>query len=377
MSFVPGTGYYIGIDEIGGLSPGDVLILEEGTSVAVSAIPDGITIRGRAGKRATTILECADLAVGAFATIRGLTIRQTGGDAALAATVDAGMRWVEDCVFESGTIVLFEQDQDWTFAKCVFAGGNAIGMDVGATLHMYGCLFGGSSQVTNTFNDVYIYNNTFLGMATSTVPAITGGGSSNINKIYNNVFALSGADTALIDNVGGTDTIYGNWSTYNLGNASWGTVVTDLKLRANGYPTNESPVRIAATPQAGDSILDLNYLPYATSGRSAGCYQWSEDTSALYVPRYVDPLDGLALDFDSATLDLAPGRLAFYSHLELAAYVRSYVNDLMHPSFGVFHTTVAGAYRLRTIGDLFDLTISGESATVFGAQTLTNVDDTD
>lgn len=282
------------------------------------------------------------------------------------------MRWVEDCILDC-TYVLFETGEAWTFAKC--SGEGAIYL-AGGDLTVHGCSLSvalASAPVDGTYGGlVHVYNNTFTGTAPSGTPIVVGGGSDD--RVYNNVFNVTGANTAVISASSGM--LYGNWSTYNLGNASWGTVAADLKLRANGYPTNESPVRAAATPQTGDSSLDLNYLPYG-SARSAGCYQWFEDASALYIPRYVDPLDGFALEFDSATLDLAPGRMAFTSHLELAAYMRSYVNDLVHPSFGALYTSPTGAYRLTTWGgDPFDLTITGESASVFGATSLSAVDDT-
>lgn len=383
MSFVPGTNYYVqavGEDELGGLGPGDVLVLEPGVHVVVNAIGDGVTIRGRPGQRDNTIIQCADIAVGAWATVRGVTIENVGGDAALSVGGGSGMRWIEDCRFVTGTTAIFEASESWTFARCLFDGGNTVFAYGADALHVFGCLFAGTQIYVTCIEstDFRVYNNTFAYTAAPGAQLIEYG--ADVNKLYNNVFAVTGADTPLILEYGGgagTTTIYGNWSTYDLGNPAWGTVVADLRLRSNGYPTNESPLRIAATPQVDDAPLDARYLPFATA-RSAGCYQWVEDATALYRRRYVDPLDGFVLDFDSATLDEAPGRVTFDSHLELAAYVRAFVNDLMHPSFGTFHTTATGAYRLRSYdGDPFDLTISGESATVFGAAALSAVDDTD
>lgn len=385
MAFVPGTNYYTAVvgnadSVIGNIGSGDVCILEPGTHVITENISPGVTVRGRPGRRDDTIIQCAAVNFGPWATVRGVTIEQTGGDAAfVAGSGGAGMRWVEDCALATNTSAIFEAGESWTFARCIFAGGNQVHVDGAVELHVVGCLFLGTQGTAVRVADgdtLYAYNNTFVCAATSATEIVRGGASTGISQIYNNVFNVTGADTAVITNVGGAGTIYGNWSTYDLGNASWGTVVSDLRLRADGYPTNESPVRIAATPQSGDAALDLRYLPFA-SARSAGCYQWVEDTTALYRRRVVDPLDGFVLDYDSKTLDVAPGRQTFGSHLELAAYVRAYVNDLVHPYYGAFYTSATGAYRLRTwFGDPFDLTISGESASVFGAANLSAVDDT-
>lgn len=383
MTFVPGTNRVAvavgGLDAaLGTALTGDVLVLAPGTHTASVAIPTGVTVRGQPGQRANTIVSCALWGMAPWATVRDVTLVNSGGDAVLAASGGAGTRWVEGISLAS-SYLLFEAEQAWTVRNCTFDSSfcYTVGTD---PLIVSSCLFTGtiSDAVSNASSggDVTVYNCTFSGNVGS-APAIQGGGASAANSLYNNVFNTSGGAVALIGGVGGTDTIYGNYSNYNLGSSGYGTVVSDLKLDpVTYYPLQDSPVRIGNAGETGDGRLDVNYLPFGSS-RSAGAFQWHDDASALYRPRYVDPLSGFDLTYDLENLDIAPGRVNFTSHLELAAYVRAYVNDLIHPSFGYFYTDRLGNYRLVTNGDLFDLTITGQSATVFGAQTYTAEEDTD
>lgn len=382
MSFVAGDTRVAvavgGIDAaLTAATSGDVLVLAPGTHTATVAIPTGVTVRSQPGQVAATVLQGADLGMAPWSTVRDLTLVQTGGgDAMFAVSGGAGTRWVESCIMDGGNLT-FETTETWVVRNCRFSGGCVIGMDGGVSVTVASCYFtGGLGQIIrNSGNDVYVYNCTFSGAAVSGLPVISGGGAGNVNKIYNNVFNLTGADTAVISSVGGTDTIYGNYSTYNLGPSGYGTIVSDLKLAPSGYPLHDSPVRIGNAGESGDYILDFNYLPFSAS-RSAGAFQWHDDASALYRPRYVDPLDGFDFTFDSVNLDIAPGRTNFHSHLDLAAYMRSYVQDPMHPYFGSFYVTRDGTYKIVTaFGDPFDLTTTGQAASVFGAVALTGADD--
>jgi hypothetical protein len=381
MSFVAGDTRVAvtvgGIDTaLTAATSGDVLVLAPGTHTATVTIPTGVTVRSQPGQAAATTLQSTDLGMAPWSTVRDLTLVQTGGDAALRASGGAGTRWVEGCIMDGGNLIL-EAAQTWVIRNCRLLGGCVIGMDGGVSLTIASCYFTGSlgQIVRNSGNDVYVYNCTFSGSVLSGAPVIQAGGAGNVNKIYNNIFNVTGADTDLISNVGGTDTIYGNYSTYSLGSSGYGTVASDLKLAPSGYPLHDSPVRIGNPGESGDYILDFNYMPFSAS-RSAGAFQWHDDASALYRPRYVDPLDGFDFTFDSVNLDIAPGRTNFYSHLDLAAYMRSYVQDALHPYFGSFYVTRDGTYRIVTaFSDPFDLTTTGQAASIFGAVTLTGADD--
>jgi hypothetical protein len=229
-----------------------------------------------------------------------------------------------------------------------------------------------------------IANNTFLNVSTpdGIYGPFAGQHKFDFNVIHSTVVAS-------IDG-GGADYFSANYNrfTSNVGlNDTSGNNdnVLSYTLDLDGYtPRNESAVRVvdgSYASYAHQAALDYYGHPFAAN-RSAGAIQWQYDASALYRPRFEHDLtSATAFDFVFHYLDAIDNTLpvaeqTYTSHDEIACHVNLIVGDLTHPSRGRFYVTYDGYYRLVVDTGTFDLTLSGDADTVFGAYNQTGQTDT-
>lgn len=307
----------------------------------------------------------------------------------------SGKAWFENCALANTIADAPPTDStDYVvFSHCTFyvTGDLPLFDDDGVAAggyYFYDCVFldkrtSGTSPLIKTFaGDITFVNCTFGETITDWFSADPGATGSV--TFTNCVFAGEITDITSLGSVTGSS----NWGVVSPALSIGQTTVTNLHLDATNYwalpPTNQSPFRAGGTTtartHAGAMTLDRNYLPYASSNPSAGAYQWKPASSCLYKPRATDPLDGFSFTYGANTLDTTYLEefepTLFKSHLEVAAVVRSYVWDLIHPSRGYFYTTWDGYYRLFLHTGQFDLTVASPASRIFGAATLTAEEDT-
>ena len=362
-----------------------------------SSLPAGVTLRGNpidaTGQSLSkiTIVVLSSVTVGDDCTLRDMYMYGVFG----AGFSFSGKAWFENCVL-GNTIADAppSSSSDYVvFSRCTFAATGDIPLfdDDGVAAggyYFYDCLFldnrtSGTSPLIRTFaGDITFVNCTFGTTRTDWFDADPG--ATGTVTFTNCVFAEEVTDLTALGSVSGSS----NWGVASPAVSIGQTVVTSLHLDDANYwnltPTNRSPFRAGGTTttrtHAGAMTLDRGYLPYAASTPSAGCFQWKPASSCLYKARASDPLDGFAFTYGATTLDTTYleefESTLFKSHLDVAAVVRSYVWDLIHPSRGYFYTTWDGYYRLLLHAGQFDLTTTSPSSKIFGATTLTAEEDT-
>lgn len=395
FTFTPfsGTRTFVGVGELatalGAASAGDVLVLAEGTHDVSTNVPAGVTIRGVCGD--STILNVTStIELGNSVTIRDLTVTATG----VAFDLSAGSTWFDGVTFGGCSVSVLgpPSGSTATFHRCTFEGTTEDhwyrheGADPGATTFK-ACLF--LSTVAGSQECLYWQD--FTGDTTGLVVLFEN--CTIINTVARGILSLDTYDgtvtytnnvvqsvnDSFFGDASGHDTGSGNYSNQDGQGEAYVTTVPDLHLHAYA-PTNKSPFRNAVSA----SGFDRNHLPLSTS---AGCYQWREQGSAIYKPRFLNPVNGIVFSYDGNTFTGSTEALVaqsnnvpvrqVYDHLEVACRVRQYVQDLTHPSLGRFWVTADGYYRLTVDVGTFDLVISSPASRIFGTANLNDVDDTD
>lgn len=359
-----------------------------------SSLPAGVTLRGNpvdaVGQSVTKITQVvtSTVAVGDDCTLRDMFLVS-------ASFSFSGKAWFEHCVMENTvTDAPPSSSSDYViFSRCTFISTGDIplfdddGVSAGG-YYFYDCLFldnrtSGTSPLIKTFaGDITFVNCTFSTTVTDWLDAAPG--ATGAVTFTNCVFAGEITDITSLGGVSGSS----NWGVTSPALSIGQTTVTNLYLDDSNYwrltPTNQSPFRAGGTTtartHAGAMTLDRDCLPYAASIPSAGCFQWKPSSSCLYKARSSDPLDGFEFTYGANTLDTTYlsefSPTLFKSHLDVAAVVRSYVWDLIHPARGYFYTAWDGYYRLFLHAGQFDLTTASPSSKIFGATTLTAEEDT-
>lgn len=362
-----------------------------------SSLPAGVTLRGNpvdaVGQSVTKItwVVTSTVAIGDDCTLRDMFLF------GLVSTSFSfsGKAWFENCVMgNTVTDAPPSSSSDYViFSRCTFMSTGDIplfdddGVSAGG-YYFYDCLFldnrtSGTSPLIKTFaGDITFVNCTFSTTVTDWLDAAPG--ATGTVTFTNCVFAGEITDITSLGGVSGSS----NWGVTSPALSIGQTTVTNLYLDDSNYwrltPTNQSPFRAGGTTtartHAGAMTLDRDCLPYAASTPSAGCFQWKPASSCLYKARSSDPLDGFEFTYGANTLDTTYlsefSPTLFKSHLDVAAVVRSYVWDLIHPARGYFYTTWDGYYRLFLHAGRFDLTTASPSSKIFGATTLTAEEDT-
>lgn len=391
---------------LSGASSGTVFVLTNQprpTSTGIEAytwtnsLPAGVTLRGNpvdaVGQSVTKITRVvtSTVAIGDDCTLRDMFL------SGLVSTSFSfsGKAWFENCVMgNTVTDSPPSSSSDYViFSRCTFISTGDIplfdddGVSAGG-YYFYDCLFldnrtSGTSPLIKTFaGDITFVNCTFSTTVTDWLDAAPG--ATGTVTFTNCVFAGEITDITSLGGVSGSS----NWGVTSPALSIGQTTVTNLYLNDSNYwrltPTNQSPFRAGGTTTArtyaGAMTLDRDCLPYAASTPSAGCFQWKPASSCLYKARSSDPLDGFEFTYGANTLDTTYlsefSPTLFKSHLDVAAVVRSYVWDLIHPARGYFYTTWDGYYRLFLHAGQFDLTTTSPSSKIFGATTLTAEEDT-
>lgn len=386
---------------LSGATSGTIFVLPDtltnGIYVWTTSLPNGVTIRGHplsAGDPsfATTVV-VSTVSVGDFCTLRDLTIGGT-------VFTFTGTAWFENCLLTRAIANAPPTSaSDYVvFSRCTFyvEYDTALFNDNGTAegnYYFYDCLFvdgrtaGGTATplIKTGAGDITFVNCTFSTTLANTDWLGATGGATGTATFTNCVFMDEITDIAAPGSATGTH----NYSTVAPAMSLGTTVVTNLHTHTGNYlayvPTNRSPHRAGgstvARDFAGPMTLDRNYLPYHATAPSAGCYQWQMESSSVYKHRFSDPLDGFSFVYGANTLAESFATdfdvHVFRSHLEVAAAVRSYVWDLIHPSRGYFYVTWDGYYRLLLHSGQFDLTITAPASKIFGAVALTAEEDTE
>lgn len=401
-TFIPLTTSSID-STLSGASSGTVFVLTNQPRPGIEAytwtnsLPAGVTLRGNpvdaVGQSVTKITRVvtSTVAIGDDCTLRDMFL------SGLVSTSFSfsGKAWFENCVMgNTVTDAPPSSSSDYViFSRCTFISTGDIplfdddGVSAGG-YYFYDCLFldnrtSGTSPLIKTFaGDITFVNCTFSTTITDWLDAAPG--ATGTVTFTNCVFAGEITDITSLGGVSGSS----NWGVTSPALSIGQTTVTNLYLDDSNYwrltPTNQSPFRAGGTTtartHAGAMTLDRDCLPYAASTPSAGCFQWKPASSCLYKARSSDPLDGFEFTYGANTLDTTYlsefSPTLFKSHLDVAAVVRSYVWDLIHPARGYFYTTWDGYYRLFLHAGQFDLTTTSPSSKIFGATTLTAEEDT-
>lgn len=368
-------------------NPGDVLVLAEGFHDLTEDVPLGVTLRG-ASCSALTVLQVNSIAAQGGNTFRDLTIISSGVAFDLSDNT-----WFENCTFKcqvySGGPAV---NKHLTFSRCTFLGQSSIvceGLGTGyGTVSWLSCLFKDQGNLT-----------TFIQGADFTWPLP----NSTEWLVEHCTFILSNIGSIATSVDLGTSVVYRNNVTYQPetngptlgGDASsadtgennyyqdsyaipspwtYAIQVRNLGLDlSTGALRNSSPARSAGA--SSNLVLDRNYMPYGAVGsRSAGCLQWHEESSCLYTPWFLDPLDGFILEYEPGsnlpgvtTAGEVSGVTQVNSHIDVACLLRKVVHDLTHPSRGDFHTTYGGQYRMRTYNYPMNLSIQAPASRIFGS----------
>lgn len=368
-------------------NPGDVLVLAAGYHTLTQDVPSGVTLRG-ASCAGTTTLEVSLITPLGGNTFRDLVIRTP--DTAFNLT---DIAWFENCtfygqVYSGGP----EVNKYIVFSRCTFHA-----EATGNLCESNGAGFGSISWNSCLFRDngyaaIAIYGNdwdspppgsqvftiehcTFILEHISSQATALDLGS---NVVYiNSVAYQPTSSNSLGGDASGGDSGRGNFYQDNYTNPSayaYLTQVRDLGIDVDtGALRNSSPARVAA--DTSDLVLDRNYLPYGAVGsRSAGCFQWHPESSCLYTPWFLDPVDGFVLEYEpgtnlptKTTEGLTSGATQVNSHIEVACLIRKGVHDLTHPSRGDFHTTWQGGYRMRTYDYPMNLSLQAPASRIFGS----------
>lgn len=402
---------------------GDIVIVQEGTYTDDIAVPVGVTLRAEPCKTVTIIGEVVLLGQN---TIRGISFEKGAEDYTITLagdmTVSENGAWFEECKFRAegpfgtftspllGNVVFrrcFFTDQgdftattmaeengagllDLEFASCIFEflEQNTISFSIASlrkiTMQNNTTVVGYNSGGTAFFLDTpptqasVVTRNLFLSKSPQDAKATYLEYVDNYTVQYNKAFGFTIFEAALtfdglaVDSTNTTDSYIARGK------------VVDI---ANGVYSQRYDVPGGLTTVSRDTLdgplVDYNGIAFADSP-SVGAYQLTGDNSALYRPWFdVDILSNFALTYSQQfgqPLVLDPDIMAidktFNSHLDLACWVNAYVQDVMHPSRGVFYTDYLGNYRLKCFEGTFDLYFTGDAATILGAYDRSGIADT-
>lgn len=367
----------------------DIIVVDAGTYTEDVDLPQGVTLRSNG---CVTVVLDGRLTCRGLNTIRHITIRHQEDDLFL---VDGSDIWFEDCTIENTSVAPNESytfdigGSSIIFRRCRLTCTVQMLMSI-ATIEyfeMSSCIInmdGGifPSVEVGPYNGTLSNNLVVVVNAATDFPIFSFDPYTSDYPCMGNVYICDVYTGAYVT----TNNAVGNNNYYlNVDSGAFSDDLADFTLgqldMTDGYGLRNASVIRQVADFAGP-VLDINRHPFETI-RSAGPTQWQPEASALYRPRFdQDLVSATAFNFvyNRLGLELAntvtTDERTYYSHDEIACHVNMVVGDICHPSRGYFYCSHDGYYRLVVLDASFDLTLSANAATVFGAYSETAQVDT-
>lgn len=408
--YTVGSTYATIGDALAACSYGDIVVVPGGSYTEDLTIPSGVTVRAKANE---TVVIYGQHTCYSRVTFRDIIFRKGSQDCTFYSWL-GGDCWFEHCTFyiDHPTTVFNEGvTGDITFNRCLITDEGTSspayffveGASVCKTVTITSCVFdmrqGSKGLVLYDLSALDVRNCTFLTQNYNadifTLSGISGYGT-NFVRFERNLLVSDSDDSGV-----------------NLDTGSIKLQNEDMTVQYNygyGYSFSSAlvdmPVALDATnvysPYSNKANLELygprnEFIPKAVSSSnvplvdflgfsfetpaSCGAVQFQEEGSSVYKPRFdVDLTSGFSFSPSLVravtTPDSNMATYTFYSHLECAAWINTYVQDVIHPSRGAFFVAYDGTYRLAVTSGNFDLDLSGDAEVLLGAFSQSGLIDT-